>query len=67
MTTDGENIKAGQHHGLWKLIEAERIAQGLDFPMLKSVCAVHSSALAYKDRCREVSEADAIIRKISGI
>ena len=33
MTTDGDNIKAGQHHGLWKIIEEKRIAQGLDFPM----------------------------------
>ena len=66
MTTDGGNIKAGQHHGLWKFM-AESIAQGLDFPMWKSVCAVHSSALAYKDLCREFSEADAIIRRISGV
>ena len=35
--------------------------------MLKSVCAVHSSALAYNDLCKEVSEVDILIRKVSGI
>ena len=67
MTTDGGNKNVGQHHGLWKLIEDERIVQGLGFSMWKSVCTVHSSTLAYKDLCREVSEVEATIQKISGM
>ena len=67
MTTDGENKNVGQHRGLWKLIDDERAKDELNFPMLKSVCAVHSSALAYKDLCKEVAEVVTLIRKASSI
>jgi hypothetical protein len=67
MTTDGENKNVGEHNGLWKLIDDERAKEVVTFPMLKSVCAVHSSALAYHDLCKDVSEVDTLIRKVSGI
>ena len=35
--------------------------------MLKSVCVVHSSSLAYHGLCKNVSEVDTLIRKVSGI
>ena len=46
MTRDGENKNVGEHNELWKLIGDER-AKEASFPLLKSVCAVYSSALAY--------------------
>ena len=49
------------------MIDDERAKEDAAFPMLKSVCAVHSSALAYKDLCKEFSEVDTLIRKVSGI
>ena len=67
MTTDGENKNVGEHNGLWKLIDDERAKEEAEFPMLKSVCAVHSSALAYHDLCKEVSDVDTLIRKVSAI
>ena len=67
MTTDGENKIVGEHSGLWKLIDDERGKEEAPFPMLKSVCAVHSSALTLHDLCRNVSEVDTFIRKVSGI
>jgi len=57
----------GEHNGLWKLIDDERAKEEAPFPMLKSVCAVHSSSLAYHDLCKNVSEVDTLIRKVSGI
>ena len=67
ISTDGENKNVGEHGGLWKLIDDERQRLGIEVPMLKSVCAVHSSALAYKDLCKEVAEVDKMITKLSGI
>ena len=67
MTTDGENKNVGEHNGLWKLINDERANEEAPFPMLKSVCAVHSSSLAYHDLCKNVSEVDTLIGKVSGI
>ena len=63
---DGENKNVGEHNRLWKLIDDER-AKEASFPLLKSVCAVHSSALAYHDLCKNVSEVDTLIRNVSGI
>ncbi|CAB3995665.1 Hypothetical predicted protein [Paramuricea clavata] len=67
MTMDGENKNVGEHNGLWKLIDDERTKEEVTFQMLKSVCAVHSSALAYHDLCKDVSEVNTLIRKVSGI
>jgi hypothetical protein len=68
ISTDGENKNVGAHKGLWKLIADERHQLNLDkFPLLKSVCAVHSSALAYKDLCRSVPEVPALISTLSGL
>ena len=67
MTTDGENKNVGEYNGLWKLIDDERAKEEASFPLLKSVFAVHSSALAYHDLCKNVSEVDTLIRKVSGI
>ena len=50
-----------------KLIDDERVKKEATFPMLRSVCAVHSSALAYHDLCKNVSEVDTLIREVSGI
>lgn len=36
-------------------------------PLLKSVCAVHSSALAYKDLCKTVPEILALLSILSGL
>ena len=46
-------------------VEDERKEKYLQFPMLKSVCAVHSSALTFKDLCKEVTEVDVLVRKLS--
>ena len=67
LSTDGENKNVGKNKGLWKLIDNERESKGMKFPMLKSVCAVHSSALAFKDVCKVVKEVDTMLRKLSGI
>jgi hypothetical protein len=67
IATDGENKNVGQHNGLWKLIEDERRRLGVTKPLLKSVCAVHSSALAYRDLCKNVNEVDFIIDKLGGL
>ena len=55
------------YDNMWKLIDDERAKEEASFPLLKSVCAVHSSALAYHDLCKNVSEVDTLIRKVSGI
>ena len=67
MTTDGKNKNVGEHNGLWKLIDDERAREEASFPLLKSVCAVQSSVLAYHDLCKNVSEVDTLIRIVSGI
>ena len=46
LSTDGENKNVGKHHGLWKLLDDEREKADIKFPLLKAVCAVHSSANA---------------------
>ena len=57
LSTDGENKNVGQHAGLWKLLENARQELKLQhMPLLKSVCAVHSSALASEDLCKSVGE-----------
>ena len=67
MTTDGENKNVGEHNELWKLIDDERAKEEAPFAVLMSVCGVHSSSLAYHDLCKNVSEVDTLIRKVSGI
>ena len=67
LSTDGENKNVGKHHGLWKLLDDEREKADIKFPLLKAVCAVHSSANAYKDLCKCVPEIDNLIKKLSGI
>ena len=62
LSTDVENKNVSEHGRLWKLIEYERKDKDHKFPMFKSVCAVHSSALTFKiflwggDRSRCVGE-----------
>ena len=67
LSTDGENKNVGKHEGLWKLLDNERENKGVQIPMLKSVCAMHSSAIAFKDVCKVVREVDVLIRKLSGM
>eukprot|EP00795_Rhopilema_esculentum_P016843 gene16843-8314_t len=47
LSTDGENKNVGEHRGLWKLLDDDQRKLDIDSP--KSVCAVHSTANAYKD------------------
>ena len=49
LSTDGENKNVGERNGLWKLLDDDRRQLGVDTPLIKSVCAVHSAANAYKD------------------
>ena len=51
LSTDGENKNVGEYRGLWKLLDVIRRKLDIDSPLLKSVCAVHSTANAYKDLC----------------
>ena len=43
LSSDGENKNFGEHRGLWKLLDDDRRKLGVDIPLLKSVCAVHST------------------------
>jgi len=67
ISTDGENKNTRQHHGLWKLLDDERENVGVNFPLHKSVCVVHSTANAYKDLCKSVPDIDHLVKKLSGI
>ncbi|CAB4031786.1 E3 SUMO- ligase KIAA1586-like isoform X3 [Paramuricea clavata] len=67
LSTDGEAKNTGQHYGLWKLLDDEREKLDDSFPLLKSICAVHSTANAYKDLCKSVPEIDHLVKKLSGI
>ena len=50
------------------MIEDERQKLKVDsLPLLKSVCAVHSSALAYKDLCKSVPEITHLVSTLSGL
>ena len=67
LSTDGENKNVGQHRGLWKFIDDERELTGVTFQLLKSVCAVHSTANAYKDLIKSVPEIDHLVTTMAGI
>ena len=67
LSTDRETKNVGKHHGLWKLLDDEREKADIKFPLLKAVCAVHSSANAYKDLYTSVPEIDNLVKKLSGI
>ena len=74
LSTDGENNNTGNYNGLSKLLDDEREKRDVNFPLLKSVCAVHSIANAYKDLCKSVPEIDQflahvflLVKKLSGI
>ena len=67
ITTDGENKNTGRHKGLWAQLDSLREELGAEYPMLKSVGAVHTSALAFKDACKSVAEIQHMIEKVGGI
>ena len=67
LSTDGENRNVAEHRGLWKLLDDDRRKLGGDTPLLKSVCAVHSTANACKDLCKSVSEIDHFVKKLTAI
>ena len=67
VSTDGEAKNTGQFNGLWKLLDDEREKLDVNFPLLKSICAVHSTANAYKDLCKSVPEIEHWVKKLSGI
>ena len=67
LSTDGGSKNVGEHHGLWKLLDDDRWKLGIDTPLLKSVCAVHSTANAYKDLCKSVPEIDHLVKKLAAI
>ena len=48
ISTDGEKRNVGQHNGLWKILDFEHDALKIEKPILQFVCALHSSALAFK-------------------
>ena len=43
LSTDGENMNVGEHRGLLKLLDDVRRKLDIKTPLLKSVCAVHST------------------------
>ena len=49
--------------GLWKLLDDEREKLDVNFPLLRSICAVHSTANAYKDLCKSVPEIEHLVKK----
>lgn len=67
ITTDGENKNTGKHKGLWTQLDTKREELGAEYPLLKSVCAVHTSALVFKDVCKSVCEVQHMIEKVGGI
>ena len=67
LSTNGENKNVGEYRGLWKLLDDERRKLDIDTPLLKSVCAVHSTANAYKDLCKSVPEIDHLCKKLAAI
>lgn len=67
LSTDGEAKNTGQFNGLWKLLDDEREKLDVNFPLLKSICAVHSTANAYKNLCKSVPEIEHLVKKLSGI
>eukprot|EP00795_Rhopilema_esculentum_P016992 gene16992-8496_t len=67
LSTDGEDKNVGEHRGLWKLLDDNQRKLDIDTPLLKSVCAVHSTANAYKDLCKSVPEIDHLVKKIAAI
>ena len=67
VSTDGEAKNTGQFNGLWKLLDDERDKLDVNFPLLKSIFAVHSTANGYKDLCKSVPEIKHLVKKLSGI
>ena len=67
ISTDGENKNVCRHNGLCKLLDDEHDALKIEKPILKSVCAAHFSALAFKDLCIEVHELHVLITKLSEV
>ena len=67
LSTDGENKNFPEHRGLWKLLDDDRRKLDIDTPLLKSVCAVHSTANAYKDLCKSVPEIGHLVKKLAAI
>ena len=46
----------------------ERHNLGIDYvPMLKSVCTVHLSALAFHDACKSVTELKSLINELASL
>ena len=42
ISTDGENKNVGQHGGIWKFIDDERLSEGIDFQFkIQSVLSIH--------------------------
>ena len=67
LSTDGENKNVEEHRGLWKLLDDDRRELDIDTPLLKSVCAAHSTANPYKDLCKSVPEIDHLVKKLAPI
>ena len=67
VSTDGEAKNSGKFNGLWKLLDHEREKLDVNFPLLKSICAVHSTANAYKDLCKSVPEIEHLVKSYLGL
>lgn len=52
--TDGTSINVGEKNGLWALLTNDRILNNM--PLMKVWCAVHRSALAWKELTANVVE-----------
>ena len=64
ISTNGENKNVGRHKCLWKYLDDGHDAFKIEKPILKSVCVVYSSALAFKNLCKEVHELHVLITKL---
>jgi len=68
IVTDGASENTGTHHSLWKHLSDEREGSEVrDLPLLKILCGVHRSQLAFKDMVVNISEVSHIISDCKGL
>ena len=67
ITTDGENKNTGIHKGVWAQLDSLKEKLDPEYPLLKSICSVHTSALAFKDVTKTVIEIKKTIETAGGI
>ena len=71
IVTDGTNMNSGERGGLWVLLEKLRQQQTPDkeslIPLIKILCTVHRSNLAWKSVMETVTELRVLIEELKGI